>query len=153
MLGDNRPNLGLKVLGIQWQCTSDQLVFDLSHIHELAARAEPTKQHIIGFAESFYDPLGILSLFTLQLKILFQELCVGKVLWDEPLSGELLMRWRKLVDSMKQDQSVIIPCCYFGSMISELHAAYKDSVTHRQTLMLQLCTVGCRLLLELLLSL
>ena len=113
-LGDNRPNLGLKVLGIQWQCTSDQLVFDLSHIHELAAKTEPTKRHIIAFAASFYDPLGILSPFTVQFKILFQELCVVKVSWDEPLSGELLMKWRKLVDGMKQIRSIIVPRCYFG---------------------------------------
>ena len=37
-----------------------------------------------------------------------------KVSWDEPLSGELLMKWRKLVDGAKKIQSVIIPCCYFG---------------------------------------
>lgn len=93
---------------MQWQCTSDQLVFDLIHIRELAARAEPTKRNIIGFAASFYDPLGILSPFTVQFKILFEELCVVKVSWDEPLSGELLMKWRKLVDGMKQIQPMLL---------------------------------------------
>ena len=65
-LGEKRPNYGLKVLGIQWQCTSDQLVIDLSHIHELATREEPTKQRIISFAASFYDRWGscFLSLFS-----------------------------------------------------------------------------------------
>ena len=37
-----------------------------------------------------------------------------KMSWDEPLSGELLMKWRKLLDGMKKIRLITVPRCYFG---------------------------------------
>ena len=45
--------------------------------------------------------------------MLFQKLCINKIDWDEPLTGELLLEWKRLVNDLKQVQCVIIPRCYF----------------------------------------
>ena len=101
-LGDNCPGFsGLKVLGIQWKPMTNELCFDMGHVCDAAGKIEPTKQNVISVALRFYDPLGVLSPFTVRFKILFQELCMKEVGWDEPLSGELITRWRGLLKSLK----------------------------------------------------
>lgn len=75
---------------------------------------EPTKRNVISVASRFYDPLGVLSPFTVRFKILFQELCMKEVGWDEPLSGELLTKWRGLLKSLKSTKALVLPRCYFG---------------------------------------
>ena len=103
-----------KILGVKWNFVQDQLVFDLSELAILVRNAEPTKRCIVGIGSKFYDPLGFISPITIQFKILFQELCLTKTDWDEPLSGELLSKWKSLVSSF---QSVVmtIPRCYSWS--------------------------------------
>ena len=114
-LGDYCVNSSAEmVLGVLWDCTSDQLSFDIHHIYEAAKGVEPTKRIIIGIVSRFYDPLGVLSPFTVLFKMLFQKLCINKIDWDEPLLGELLSEWKKLVNDLKQVQCVIIPRCYFN---------------------------------------
>ena len=76
---------------------------------------ETTKRHIIGVATKFYDPLGFISPITVQFKILFQELCMSKIDWDEPLSGSLLCKWEALVSNF-QPVTISIPRCYFHSI-------------------------------------
>ena len=44
----------------------------------------------------------------------FQELCVSKVGWDEPLTGQLLARWNTLLSGFK-GVVTSIPRCYFWS--------------------------------------
>ena len=113
-LGDCHVNSsGEKVLGVQWDCTSDQLFFDIHHICEAAKEVEPTKRSIIGVVSRFFDPLGVLSPFTVLFKMLFQKLCINKIDWDGPLTGELLLEWKRLVNNLKQVRCVIIPRCYF----------------------------------------
>ena len=74
-LGVNHTSLNSKkVLGIQWDSTSDQLSFDVHHIYDAAKGVEPTKQSTIGIVSRFYDPLGILSPCTVLFKMLFQKL-------------------------------------------------------------------------------
>ena len=107
-----RINAGeTKVLGVRWHPVTDCFVFDFS---DVAVEPEPTKRHIVGVASRFYDPLGFFSPVTIRFKVLFQELCASKVDWDEPLTGELLHKWKSLVFNL-QDVSVSIPRCYFHS--------------------------------------
>ena len=89
-----------KVLGIKWNFVQDELVFDLTEMAILMKGAEPTKRCIVGMATRFYDPLGFMSP-VIRIKMFFQELCMNKVGWDEPLSGQLLDRWKSLVSSFK----------------------------------------------------
>ena len=90
----------------------DELVFDLTEMAILMKNTEPTKRCIVGMATRFYDPLGFMSPVTIRIKMFFQELCKSKVGWDEPLSGQLLDKWKFLVSGFK---GVImkIPRSYF----------------------------------------
>lgn len=112
-LGDAQECQGeLKILGVKWNFTEDLLVFDLSTIAALLRDLVPTKRHIVGVTTKFYDPLGFVSPVTIRFKMLFQELCVSKIEWDEPLSGDLLREWNALISNF-QGMSISIPRCYF----------------------------------------
>ena len=50
--------------------------------------------------------------------MLFQELCTSKIEWDEPLSGELLIKWKRLVSEF-QRVATSIPRCYFELLAKE----------------------------------
>ena len=89
-------------------------MFDLTEFAILVNSVEATKRNIVGISSKFYDPLGYVSPVTIQFKILFQELCVSKVGWDEPLSGELLRKWNALVSNF-QGAVLTIPRCYSWS--------------------------------------
>ena len=47
--------------------------------------------------------------------MLFQDLCLSKIDWDEPLAGELLSKWKSLVTGF-HSVMVTIPRCYSWSL-------------------------------------
>jgi len=107
-----------KILGVVWNFVNDELVFDLSELAALIQDTEPTKRRIVAVATKFYDPIGFMAPVIICFKMLFQELCISGIAWDEPLSGDLLARWKWLVSGF---QGVItsVPRCYFGLLGKE----------------------------------
>ena len=72
-----------KVLGIEWDDDGDKLIFRLNEIFKDALNIHPTKRNILSVISTIYDPVGYLQLVTIQLKILFQEICKLKVDWND----------------------------------------------------------------------
>ncbi len=107
-----------KILGVLWNFHSDQLVFDLRPIADLAQELEPTKRHVVSIASKFYDPIGFVSPITICFKMAFQELCEEKIDWDEPLSGSLLTRWRSMVARMQEARPIMLPRFYLHGVAS-----------------------------------
>ena len=60
----------------------------------------------------FYDPLGILTPVTIQFKILFQQSCKEGLDWDDPLTGNLLDQWNRIITD-EVTQPLVIPRYYF----------------------------------------
>ena len=108
-----------KVLGVRWNVKHDQLVISLDGIVETAAQVDPTKRNVISVIGQIYDPLGFLSPVTIQFKKLMQELCKVKLGWDQPLGGELLNKWNKLINDLKTSQPITVPRCYFDTTRDE----------------------------------
>ena len=78
-----------KVLGMLWDCDSDEFIYSFSKIVERMRELIPTKRNILSILASLYDPWGVISPIVVSLKVLFQELCVDKVPWDKELTGEM----------------------------------------------------------------
>lgn len=74
-----------KVLGVSWNFLEDYLTFPLKPLAQLASELPPTKRSILKVVAKILDPLGVISPVTLQMKLLFQELCKQKINWDDPL--------------------------------------------------------------------
>ena len=62
-----------KVLGIDWEDDSDELVFRLNEIFKDALNIQPTKRNILSVISTSYEPLGYLQPVTIQLKIYFKK--------------------------------------------------------------------------------
>ena len=94
----------------------DTLICDLSNLYQAASELKPTKQNVIGLSARVYDPLGFLSPLTVCFKLLFQDICVAKLNWDDDLEGDLLKRWKGLILQMREPLLLRIPRCYFKGM-------------------------------------
>jgi len=53
----------------------------------------PTKRGILSTLASVFDPHGLISPVVVSAKILFQELCQGKLDWGDPLPEDKQGRW------------------------------------------------------------
>eukprot|EP00731_Ephydatia_muelleri_P035515 Em0131g2a len=109
----------VKVLGVKWKPVDDALICDLSNLYKAASELKPTKRNVIGLSARVYDPLGFLSPLTVCFKLLFQDICVVKLNWDDDLEGELLKKWKSLVLQMREPV-LCIPRCYFKDISEPL---------------------------------
>jgi hypothetical protein len=78
----------IKVLGSQWNTEADNLYFNFDELVQYAKTLPETKRSLLRITVKIYNPLGLLSPFTITMKTLFQGLCTEKLDWDETLTGE-----------------------------------------------------------------
>ena len=71
---------------------------------------------MLKFSAKLFDPLGLISPFTIKQKMLFQCLCCNKVGWDDRLEGKALRQWNQLPGEIKALAQIRVPCCYFYDM-------------------------------------
>ena len=74
-----------QVLGGNWNYFEDCLILPLKPLAQLAYKSLPMKWSICKVVAKIFDPLGIISPVTFQIKVLFQEVCKQKIDWDDPL--------------------------------------------------------------------
>ena len=115
-------NATVKVLGSIWNTATDQFKFDFT---EQAKLLPTTKRSLLKVSAKIFDPLGLLSPFTILWKVLFQELCNKRVDWDDQLTEEQLKKWNSLILELQTVSSACIPRCYVSNSSniksSELH--------------------------------
>ena len=122
-----------KVLGLEWDREFDGLLFDFTDFIARSKSIQPTKRNILSLSASIYDPLGIISPITAQIKTLFQSLCVDKSDWDDVVTGELKDRWINLLEKIEVLKVVCIPRISFvdwNEVLSvELHGFCDSSLS------------------------
>ena len=100
-----------KVLGVPWNTKRDKLFLNLMPIRRLVTTLPPTKRSLLKIAASIFDPLGFLSLFTVNLKVLFQNLCFDKVGWDEELTGKNRKDYESLLSNLTCIDDIQVERC------------------------------------------
>ena len=108
-----------RALGIQWMVKKDVFTFT-----SVKKDLPPTKRNILSITSSIFDPLGFLSPFILNAKILLQELWRRKYTWDAAIDHNLQKTWFQWTDQLSQLQNISIPRCYGSNCdpeIIELH--------------------------------
>ena len=111
-----------KVLGVRWNIAADSLTLDITDVAIAAKDLAPTKRNIVSVVGRFYDPLGTLSPVVIQFKILFQQLCESKIEWDQPLSGELLLKWRSLISMLQSGPQLSLPRCFLDGVTEQVES-------------------------------
>ena len=101
-----------KVLGLNWNFRDDTLEIDLEKVSKAVnENVQPTKRIILSTLASLFDPLGLVSPVGIMAKIIFQELCVEKVGWDDPLTSEKCLRWNEWLKDLGNVKTISLPRC------------------------------------------
>lgn len=105
-----------KALGILWIPTSDELGFNTAMnrvpVQVKDAQRPPTKREALGAVMSLFDPLGLLSPYTITAKIMLQELWKKKVGWDDPLPPEEALTFDEWQSDLRHIAELRLPRCY-----------------------------------------
>nr|XP_029734345.1 uncharacterized protein LOC109426131 [Aedes albopictus] len=82
----------VKALGIQWLPTDDVFSFKVS----LSVDSVNTKRQLLSDSSRLFDPYGWLSPVMVKIKILFQQLWLSDVSWDDPLPASVEVPWKDI---------------------------------------------------------
>ena len=105
---------------MNWNVSSDQIVFSLDELAEQARRLEPIKRNVISLIGRFYDPLGFLAPIVVCYKVFMQSLCEAKIGWDDTIPEPLMAQWRKLVLNLSESRPMTLPRCYLDGVNNEI---------------------------------
>ena len=103
----NEISAKTKVLGLAWDKDQDSVEFDLHKIIENTNCV--TKRSILSTMAAVFDPLGLISPISVAAKVLFQDLCLEKLGWDDPLPQDKLQRWEEWLKGLKNTKVITAP--------------------------------------------
>ncbi|XP_058444291.1 uncharacterized protein LOC131425967 [Malaya genurostris] len=128
-----------RVLGVVWDPTQDMFAFTVQHRDEVRAYLydgkRPTKRIVLSCVMGFFDPLGLLSPFTIHGKIIVQHLWRTGCEWDQLIDENCWAKWNQWTELLPEVESLRIPRCYLGEAVSssidslELHI-FTDASEH-----------------------
>ena len=122
-LSANTPldeDIFVKVLGMNWNTLHDEIIFSFTEFYNYANSLPLTKRSVLKVTAKIYDPMGFLSPLTVKMKILFQELCIEKTIWDIELKGESLRKWKSFLQDLILIDCYRIPRCYFARQLVDI---------------------------------
>ena len=87
---------------------------------------------MLKLSARIFDPLGRITPFILNLKILFQELCLDATDWDVDLTVSLREKWEKMIEQLPSFNDIAVPRNCFVSKANrsavELHGFLDASI-------------------------
>ncbi|XP_052901623.1 uncharacterized protein LOC128309307, partial [Anopheles moucheti] len=104
-----------KVLGMWWDTASDTFTFQLStqFTEKLqAGKSCTTKRNLLRILMSIYDPMGLLGMFLMYLKVLLQEIWRSGIGWDQELHDQPAEKWLIWQRVLPDVQKVRVRRCY-----------------------------------------
>jgi len=78
----------LKAFGVSWDLINDCFRFIVPN-QSVSSPDPMTKRSLLSLASRMFDPVGLISPFTVRAKILFQELWRRGLEWDDPLGSDI----------------------------------------------------------------
>ncbi|XP_055604397.1 uncharacterized protein LOC129752651 [Uranotaenia lowii] len=104
-----------RILGMLWLRQEDSFTFSSNFA---SIPDWPTKREVLRTVMSLYDPLGLLSHFTIHGKILIQDIWRSGISWDHPIPESLQVSWKRWVSLFSELDKIRIPRCYFPECVS-----------------------------------
>ena len=111
---------GTKILGIPWNKVSDTFDINFERCVERSEGEVLTKRKMLSAINGIFDPLGITAPVVLIGKILYSEVCLLKVSWDDKLPKEIVDRWVNWIKMMKSCSTFSIPRSVTNGMTSKM---------------------------------
>ncbi|XP_046869246.1 uncharacterized protein LOC124461830 [Drosophila willistoni] len=102
---DSTQSSPVKVLGLYWQPGLNTLSYNVG----LKGNVDCTKRQVLSDVSRIFDPLGLLAPIVVQFKILFQQLWLLDLGWDDKLPKQLADTWLKWRADLDMLQHIQIP--------------------------------------------
>ena len=104
-----------RVILIPWDAIIDMLKFKASN-----KVPTETKRGIFSGIGSIFDPLDLMDLVIIKIKLLIQELWRGKLNWDTEIPDYLLREWNSCRENLIKLSLLNLPCWINFSLNSEV---------------------------------
>ncbi|XP_039451578.1 uncharacterized protein LOC120430530 [Culex pipiens pallens] len=105
-----------KVLGMWWDTSKDCFTFKVSRLRFdealLNGTRRPTKNEVLSVLMSIFDPLGLISNYLMQLKIILQDVWRSGVKWGEQIKDKQFEAWKSWVKLLPFLEKVSVPRCF-----------------------------------------
>ncbi|XP_076047992.1 uncharacterized protein LOC143029232 [Oratosquilla oratoria] len=101
-----------KLLGMHWKTSKDVFSFKGLNL-DCNFNLNFTKRNILSLIARLFDPLGLISPFTMYAKILFQEIWHLGLGWNEILSHNLQLKCQLWIDGIQSIKTFEIHRCYY----------------------------------------
>ncbi|GFU51331.1 integrase catalytic domain-containing protein [Nephila pilipes] len=98
-----------KVLGLSWNTHEDYLTTDTKSLLEFVSLHENTKRFILQAVGKIFDPLELISPFTVRMKCLLQDLWREEIQWDDPLPTNIKKEWKKFIYDCRNKSKKVGP--------------------------------------------
>ncbi|XP_055629686.1 uncharacterized protein LOC129770717 [Toxorhynchites rutilus septentrionalis] len=128
-----------RVLGVIWEQENVAFAFSATPRPEmqvyLCGEKRPTKRNVLSCVMGFFDPLGLLSPFTIHGKMLVQHLWRSGCEWDHQIDEHGWNQWQPWIGLLPKVEELRIPRCCLGDAESssveslELHI-FTDARKH-----------------------
>lgn len=106
----------IKILGTPWDIDKDEMIHTLKALENFPA-GRITKKLLLSATMKPFDPIGILAVVIVTLKILFQQVCKDGGDWDDYLEPKFQSVWDKFLLEAKEFPGIRVPRKY-GNMMS-----------------------------------
>ncbi|GFU26869.1 integrase catalytic domain-containing protein [Trichonephila clavipes] len=110
---------GAKVLGLSWNTNEDYLTTDTKSLLEFVSLDKNTKRFILQAVGKIFDPLGLISPFTVRMKCLLQDLWKEETQWDDPLPTHIEKEWKKWCEELPHLRNLKTPRLVLDSTLLE----------------------------------
>ena len=98
----------VKALGMFWQPTTDKFLFQIEKTVENRLLC---KRQVLSELASLFDPLGLLGPTIVKAKIFMQQLWQKSLEWNQELSAEDSVLWKKFQDELVGINDIRIDRC------------------------------------------
>ena len=92
------------VLGMHWNVNNDLIKFNA----KIVTKFQTTKRIILAISNSIFDPMGIITPFTVRAKIILRKVWAysPKIGWDDAIPNEILNEWNTFMMDMPNIQNL-----------------------------------------------
>ena len=110
-----------KILGQIWNVSTDQLCFQFTDFNFQSNGEKCTKRQFLSQAGQLYDPLGLIAPCLFVMKLLFQQIWIENIGWDEALPSTILSQWNSFKNQLPLLDNFLLPRCLFQNKTVKSH--------------------------------
>ncbi|GBM59594.1 hypothetical protein AVEN_36506-1 [Araneus ventricosus] len=103
------PRVKSIVLGMLWNTVKDHLIVKTQSLVDSLSNNEDTKRHLLRIIGNIFDPLGLITPFTIRVKCILQVLWMKEISWDKELPADIQETWRQWVSEVPRLSELQIP--------------------------------------------